>query len=69
MFGFKHIWQSWKTSSAGVALIAGACISVFMGKSTWTDAAPIIGIGIGLLGLKDPGKNNNNNPPMAGGAA
>lgn len=45
-----NIFQSWKTSIIGFALIISAIVSVFNIKSaSWTDASLPIAIGIGLL--------------------
>jgi hypothetical protein len=57
MFGFKHIFKSWKTSLIGLLLIGGAIVSVLLGKTTWADAMPIIIVGCGFLGIADPGKS------------
>ena len=50
----NRIIENWKTSIVGVILIGSVLGLVWGGKAPLVDSTPLIVIGLGLMGLKDP---------------
>lgn len=50
----NRIFKNWKTTLVAVGIIAICSVTVYLGKSTWTEVGAFIGIAFGLLFSNDP---------------
>lgn len=48
--------KSWKTNIVGAVLVVAGVASVFLNKSSWTEAIIVITTGVGFLLAKDNNK-------------
>jgi hypothetical protein len=45
----KELKENWKSTFVGAVIVVSGIVSVFLGKSNWTEASIVIVIGVGFI--------------------
>ena len=53
----KPIVSNWRTSLVGLALVATGLYTGATAKQSWTESGTVIGLGLGMLFVKDAHNN------------